>query len=64
MPPELTKAHHTLDRTVDAAYGKTGFKTEADRVAFLFQLYQQITAPLDLEEPKPKRKRATKVAAS
>lgn len=64
MPPELTKAHHTLDRAVDAAYGKTGFNTEADRVAFLFQLYQQITAPLDLEEPKPKRKRATKVAAS
>jgi hypothetical protein len=64
MPPELTKAHHTLDRAVDATYGKTGFNTEADRVAFLFQLYQQITAPLDLEEPKPKRKRATKVAAS
>lgn len=64
MPPELTKAHHTLDRTVDAAYGKTGFNTEADRVAFLFQLYQQITAPLDVAKPKPKRQRVAKLVTS
>jgi hypothetical protein len=45
MPPELAKAHQSLDKAVDAAYGKTTFKTEADRVAFLFELYQQyITA--------------------
>ncbi|MDD4419569.1 MAG: hypothetical protein PHH81_12260, partial [Bacteroides graminisolvens] len=41
MPSELTKAHQRLDKAVDAAYGKTTFKTEADRVAFLFELYQQ-----------------------
>ncbi len=40
MPPELVKAHQTLDRAVDAAYGKTAFKTEAERVAFLFERYQ------------------------
>ncbi|MDD3954648.1 MAG: N-6 DNA methylase, partial [Lentisphaeria bacterium] len=27
MPPTLLKAHQTLDRAVDAAYGKTNFKT-------------------------------------
>ncbi|HPT46483.1 MAG TPA: class I SAM-dependent DNA methyltransferase [Candidatus Rifleibacterium sp.] len=43
MPPELVKAHQNLDKAVDAAYGKTIFKTEADRVAFLFELYQQLT---------------------
>ena len=35
-----------LDKAVDAAYGKTSFKTEAERVAFLFGLYQNITTPL------------------
>lgn len=42
MPPELVKAHQSLDKAVDAAYGKTTFKTEADRVAFLFELYQSL----------------------
>ena len=46
MPPELVKAHQTLDRAVDAAYGKTAFKSEAERVAFLFERYQLLTAPL------------------
>jgi len=68
MPPELVKAHQALDRAVDAAYtytetgrsGKTSFKSEAERVAFLFERYQQLTAPLTLAE-KPTRTR--KVAA-
>ncbi len=47
MPPELAKAHQNLDRAVDAAYGKTTFKTEADRVAFLFELYQQYVSKAD-----------------
>lgn len=42
MPEDLVKAHHALDKAVDSAYGKTTFKTEADRVAFLFELYQQL----------------------
>lgn len=43
MPPVLQKAHHALDKAVDAAYGKKGFKTEAERVAFLFDLYRKYT---------------------
>ena len=42
MPPELLKAHKTLDRAVDAAYGKVSFASEAERVAFLFRLYQRL----------------------
>ena len=58
MPPDLVKAHQTLDKAVDAAYGKTGFKTEAERVAFLFERYQQLTAPLvGLEKTAKKRGR-------
>lgn len=43
MPPVLLKAHQALDKAVDTAYGKKRFKTEAERVAFLFDLYQQYT---------------------
>ncbi len=39
MPQVLLKAHQQLDKAVDAAYGKKSFATEADRVAFLFDLY-------------------------
>jgi len=56
MPPALLKAHQTLDRAVDAAYGKTNFKTEAERVAFLFELYQKYTSLFPLEKPKRRTK--------
>ena len=42
MPPELLKAHTTLDRAVSAAYGGKGFKTEAERVADLMERYQRL----------------------
>ncbi len=52
MPPVLQKAHQSLDRAVDRAYRKAPFNNEAERVAFLFDLYRQYTAPL---LPKEKR---------
>lgn len=57
MPPILQKAHQVLDKAVDAAYGKTTFKTEAERVAFLFELYQKYTSLLPVEKPKKARKK-------
>lgn len=39
MPADLLKAHATLDKAVDAAYGYKGGKDDAERVAFLFGLY-------------------------
>ena len=42
MPPDLVKAHHKLDATVDSAYSKKKFTGDSDRVAFLFGLYQQL----------------------
>lgn len=55
MPPALLKAHQTLDKAVDRAYRPTAFKNEAERVAFLFDLYAQYTAPL-----LPTKKRRTR----
>ena len=45
MPPDLAKAHARLDRLVEKAYGKT-FEGDAERVAFLFERYQELTADL------------------
>jgi hypothetical protein len=56
MPPALLKAHQALDRAVDAAYGKKSFASEADRVAFLFEEYQKLVAPLQPREPKSNNK--------
>ena len=46
MPANLSAAHKALDKAVDAAYGKKGVKTDAERVAYLFTLYAQYTSLL------------------
>jgi len=61
MPPDLRRAHQVLDKAVDAAYGKKGFATDAERVAFLFELYNKYTSLFPAPEIKKKgRKRAVK----
>jgi hypothetical protein len=57
MPPALLKAHQKLDAAVDAAYGKKGFKNDAERVAFLFERYQALTSLLPKEENKKRAKK-------
>lgn len=57
MPEALTKAHQKLDAAVDLAYAKRKFTGDSDRVAFLFELYQQITSPLESKKTA-RRKRA------
>ena len=56
MPLVLVKTHQKLDAAVDAAYGKKNFKNDAERVAFLFDLYRKYTTLLP-EPVKPKRAR-------
>ena len=57
MPPALLKAHQKLDAAVDAAYGKkaNAFKSDAERVAFLFERYQQLTSLLPAASAKRTR---------
>jgi len=57
MPPNLRKAHVANDRAVDAAYGYKGDKSDAARVAFLFELYGKITGLPPSDEPQPRRRR-------
>jgi len=40
------QSRRALDAAIDAAYGRRTFATEAERVAFLFELFRKITAPL------------------
>ncbi len=60
MPPALVKAHQKLDAAVDAAYalggGKKNWKNDAERVAFLFELYQRYTSLLPAQRTGPKRR--------
>jgi len=59
MPPALVKAHQTLDRAVDACYRKAAFTSDAQRVEFLFERYQQLTSllPTEITGKTEKRKR-------
>lgn len=42
MPPELLKAHQSLDIVVNEAYGGHKFSYESEIVAYLMQLYQKL----------------------
>ena len=60
MPAPLLRAHQLLDAAVDKAYAQTcggaaSYKTDADRVAFLFMLYQRYTSLLSVVGTKARR---------
>ena len=56
MPPALTKAHNELDKAVDLAYRPQPFTSEANRMVFLFELYEKYTADLFTKEKVKKKK--------
>lgn len=42
MPPALVQAHLALDKAVDKAYRKSGFKSDKERMEFLLERYQRL----------------------
>jgi hypothetical protein len=60
MPPALVKAHNELDKAVDLAYRPQAFTSEANRMVFLFELYEKYTADLFTKEPSKGIKRKVK----
>jgi len=66
MLPALLKVHQKSDTAVDTAYqpsgGKKTYTSDAERVAFLFELYQRITSLLPATAGKKTRK--TKITES
>ncbi len=59
MPPDLIKAHNELDKAVDLAYRPQAFTSEANRMVFLFELYEKYTADLFTKEKPKKTKKTT-----
>ena len=57
MPRDLVLAHRALDRAVDHCYRKKPFASDRERVEFLFNLYEQLTAPL-LPKTEARRSRS------
>ena len=56
MPPALVKAHNELDKAVDLAYRPQAFTGDANRMVFLFELYEKYTAGLFVKEKKKRKK--------
>lgn len=59
MPPDLVRAHQALDTAVDIAYGRKGFRNDAERVAFLFELYRTYTSLLPAETTRSRSRKRT-----
>ncbi len=58
MPPDLRKAHKTLDAAVDRLYRAAPFGSDRERVEHLFGLYERLAAPaLAMMQAKVKRAR-------
>jgi hypothetical protein len=60
MPPVLVKAHNELDKAVDLAYRSQPFTSDANRMEFLFELYEKYTGGLFAEEKKGKSSKGKK----
>jgi len=59
MPPELVKAHLSLDKAVDLSYRSQPFLSESKRIEFLFDLYDKYTSGLFVKT-KPAKKAKSK----
>ena len=61
MPKPLLDGDRANDEAVDALYGTRRFKTDLERLEFLFDLYRQYTDPLtriaEKETRRAKRRR-------
>ena len=56
MPPQLRKAHSSLDAAVDKLYRAAAFGGDRDRAEHLFGLYEKLVAPLVAAAFQPSRR--------
>jgi hypothetical protein len=60
MPADLRKAHQALDKAVDLCYRKEPFKTERERVEYLFEIYRKLTVGFGVEAVNKSKRINTK----
>ncbi len=56
MPPDLVKAHQVLDKAVDKCYRRSAFGSEAERLEYLFGLYNEYVEPMIVNKKAKKRR--------
>jgi hypothetical protein len=57
-PKSLQQAHTALNRAVDRCYRAQSFKSDTERISFLFELYDKYTTALiPASHPVPKHRR-------
>ncbi|WP_440992668.1 type IIL restriction-modification enzyme MmeI [Cysteiniphilum litorale] len=44
MPDNLRAAHHVMDEAIERCYCETPFESDQERLAYLFKLYEEMTA--------------------
>jgi hypothetical protein len=54
MPKKLVKVYQALDKAIDLCYRPQAFTNENARIEYLFDLYNQYTAPLLVQEKSKK----------
>jgi len=57
MPSPLSQAHADLDRAVDRCYRSESFRSDRERVEYLFSLYERFIAPLLPTTPRSRGRR-------
>ena len=57
MPPNLRKAHQTLDRAVDRLYRRARFASERERVEHLFVRYEEMRTPTTARTKSRRRRK-------
>lgn len=63
MKPEIIRAHSQLDRAVDGVLGLKGQVSEAQRLAALFKVYQQLIDADQIKIPTTKTRRRSAASA-
>jgi hypothetical protein len=62
MPIRLLRAHQELDKAVDLAYRSKIFTSEAQKMEYLFELYERYNADLFTKEKAKKSKKTSKLS--
>lgn len=56
MPPALRRAHEELDETMETIFGSRRYRSDADRIEHMLQLYERMIAAEEKDDAKTGKK--------